>query len=189
MSTIKNLPNRLRSALVGAFILVAYAMLVSTVTDSRAVVMIADVISGAAVIAIAVLMYPLFRGRSAVLPLAYQVLKWAEGLLMVAAGVLFLIPANQGLRNTIYEGPQYYAFIVSGGLFYVLLRVRRLVPRYITIWGMVSIGVLAVSAILDLAGQEVEIMEYASALIITNEVYLAIWLFAKGLRVTKQARA
>jgi hypothetical protein len=145
--------------------------------------MIADAISGIAVIAIAVLMFPLFRGPSQMLSLSYQMLKWAEGLLMVAAGILFLSPSNQGLRDTIYEGPQYYVFIVSGGLFYILLQIRQLVPRYITIWGMVGIGVLAISAIFDLVGLEVEVLAYATVLIITNEVYLAIWLFVKGLRV------
>ena len=184
MGTLRELPNRLRSVLVGAFILIAYSMMISVLTDSRAVVMIADVISGIAVIGIAVLMFPLFRGPNLLLPLSYLMLKWAEGLLMVAAGILFLFPANQGVRDSIYEGAHYYVFIVSGGLFYVLLHLRRLVPRYITIWGMVSIGVLAVSAISDLAGFEIEFLGYAVLLIITNEVYLAIWLFVRGLRVS-----
>jgi hypothetical protein len=183
MRTIRELPNRLRSALVGAFILLAYAMLLGSLTELAFVVMVVDVVSGLAVIGIAVLMYPLFRGPNPVLPVSYLILKWAEGLLMIAAGIVFLTPSNQGLRDSIYAGPQFYAFIVSGGVFYILMFARKLIPSYISIWGMVSIGLLAVSAIFDLVAIELAFLEYAAVLIILNEVYLAIWLFVRGLRV------
>jgi hypothetical protein len=183
MRTIRELPNRLRSALVGAFILLAYAMLLGSLTELAFVVMVVDVVSGLAVIGIAVLMYPLFRGPNPVLPVSYLILKWAEGRLMIAAGIVFLTPSNQGLRDSIYAGPQFYVFIVSGGVFYILMFARMLIPSYISIWGMVSIGLLAVSAIFDLVAIELAFLEYAAVLIILNEVYLAIWLFVRGLRV------
>jgi len=47
--------------IVGVLILTAYGVLVSVLTQSRIIVMIADIISGLSVIGIAVFMYPYFK--------------------------------------------------------------------------------------------------------------------------------
>ena len=182
MENMKGMSPKLRAVLVGAFILIAYGVLMSAVTESAAVVMIADVISGAAVIGIAMLVFPLARDQGVVLPWSYLVLKWVEGLLMIVAGILFLFPAGAGFRDTIYDGIHLYVFIISGALFYILLERGRLVPRFINIWGLAGIAALAVSTVFDLAGLPLAFLEYFLVLIITNEVFLAVWLFVKGFR-------
>jgi hypothetical protein len=184
MNKIEQLPTKRRSILVGAFILIAYGILVSTLTESPMVVMVADVVSGIAVIGIAVLMFPLFREHNQILSYCYLILKWVEGLLMVAAGGLYLNPPTQGFRDTVYNGIHLYVFIISGAIFYILLYRRRLIPRYISIWGMAGIGALAVSTLLTLVGRPLAFLDYFLVLIITNEVFLAIWLFIKGLDST-----
>lgn len=50
-----------RAILVGLFILVAYGVLTSAITQSQIIVMFADAISAITVILIAVLTYPLFK--------------------------------------------------------------------------------------------------------------------------------
>ena len=172
-----------RSVLVGVFILIAYGVLVSTLTESRVAVMVADVFSGIAVISIAVLMFPLFREIKGTMPLFYLLLKFVEGLLMVAGGILYLNTQSQHFRELIYEGIHLYAFIVSGFLFYILLDHLRLVPRFICFWGMAGIGTLTVSTVLKLVGLPTVIIDYFLVLIITNEIFLAVWLFVKGLNV------
>jgi hypothetical protein len=184
MSKIEQIPVRLRSVLVGAFILIAYGILVSTLTESPTVVMIADLVSGIAVIGIAVLMFPLFREHNQILSYCYLILKWVEGLLMVAAGGLYLSPSSQHFRDSIYNGIHLYVFIISGAVFYILLYRRKLVPGFISIWGLAGIGSLTASTILTLAGRPLAFLDYFLVLIITNEVFLAIWLFAKGLKST-----
>lgn len=172
---------RIRSSLVGAFILIAYGILVSTLTELTVVIMIADVISGISVIGIAVLMFPLFRGVDRLISSAYLALKFVEGILMAAGGILFLGQSTRGFRDSIYDGIHLYVFIVSGAFFYILLLSRKLVPGFISIWGMAGIGALALSTILKLIGQPQAFLDYFLVLIITNEVFLALWLFIKGL--------
>ncbi len=182
MSNLEQLSAKLRSTLVGAFILIAYGILMSTLTESQTVIMIADVVSGFAVFGIAILMFPLFRGSDPVMPPAYLVLKGVEGGLMVAAGILYLNPSTRDFRETIYNGIHLYVFIISGALFYILLSRRKLVPDFINIWGLAGICSLALSTIFTLAGKTLAFLDYFLVLIITNEVFLAIWLFVRGLR-------
>lgn len=49
---ISDMSNKTRSIFVGVFILVAYGVLASELTDSKAIIMVADVISGLAVMGI-----------------------------------------------------------------------------------------------------------------------------------------
>lgn len=182
MTKPNDMPAKLRANLVGAFILVAYGVLMSAVTDSPMVIMIADVISGAAVIGIAVLVFPLVREQRAVLSRSYLILKWIEGLLMIAAGILYLNPSTAEFRDYIYDGIHLYVFIISGALFYILLERGGLVPRFINIWGLAGIMALAVSTIFSLAGTPLAFLDWFLVLIITNEVFLAVWLFVKGFR-------
>jgi len=53
--------NRKTAIIVGALILIAYAVLVSSITESKMTVMFFEAISGVAVILIAVLMFSLFK--------------------------------------------------------------------------------------------------------------------------------
>jgi hypothetical protein len=172
--------DRIRALLVGIFIITAYGILVSGATQERSIVMVADVLSGLSVIAIAVLMYPLFKTSNKNLAASYVVLKFGEGLLMLAAGLFFLNSATEHYRTAIYEGVQVYAFIASAFLFYYLLYVSQLVPRFISVWGVLGITALLVSTLLKLANIDLPFISYFLILIITNEFFLALWLILKG---------
>lgn len=169
--------DKLRAVLVGIFILVAYGVLAGFLTKSKMIVMFADVISGLAVIGIAVLMYPLFK-RYKLISRSYLVLKYAEGVSMIIAGVLLLTSAT--LRDVIYKNFHIYVFIISGFMFYYLLYKSSVVPRFISIWGVIAMFALTVSTILGLIGIHYVLIDYLLALIITNEVFLALWLMIKG---------
>jgi hypothetical protein len=170
---------------VGILILVAYGVLVSTATDSKLLVMIFDLISGLAVIGIAVLMFPLFKKHSKNLSLGYLLLKIVEGALMVVGGLLFLNSSLQFVRDWIYNGIHLYVFIVSGFLFYYLLYISKIVPRYISVWGEIAIFSLFTKTVLTLFELTSPILEILLILIITNEVFLAIWLMVKGFKLEK----
>jgi hypothetical protein len=175
-----NISDKTRSVLVGILILVAYGVLASSLTQSKIIVMLADMISGLAVIGIAVLMFPLFKQLNKFLSLGYLILKYAEGILMIIAGLLFLNTSLQYMRDTIYNGFHVYIFIISGFMFYYLLYKSELVPRFISIWGATGIFALLVSTLLTLVNINYPMIDYLLALIITNEVFLAIWLMIKG---------
>jgi hypothetical protein len=176
----RNITNKSRAMLVGIFILVAYGVLASAMTQSKIIVMLADVISGLAVIGIAVLMFPLFKNLDKSLSRGYLILKYAEAILMILGGLLFFIDSTQYLRDIIYESFHIYVFIVSGFMFYLLLFKSKLVPRFISIWGAAGLFAILVSTLLNLVNIQYAFLDYFLVLIITNEVFLAIWLMVKG---------
>lgn len=176
----KKITNKTRAVLVGILILVAYGVLISSLTQSKIIIMLADTISGLAVIGIAVLMFPFFKQKNKSLSLGYLILKYIEGILMVIAGLVFLSTSLQYMREIIYNGFHVYVFIISGFIFYYLLYKIELVPRFISIWGALGTFALLVSTLLSLINIHYLVIDYLLVLIITNEVFLAIWLMVKG---------
>ena len=168
---------KMRGNLVGAYILIAYLMLISLVTDSKVLVLGADFISGGAVIGIAVLMYPLFRDSNEELAKFYLCTKCIEGFLMFTAGVFFAMDRTQYLRDEIYFSVHTYIFIVSAFVFYILLYQSQLIPRFISVWGLLGILTLRLSTILQYMDIDLAVINGLLVLIITNEIFLALWLF------------
>lgn len=177
-----DLPMKTRSRLVGFFIIIAYSMLVGFATESKAVVCIADIVSGVAVVGIAVLMRPLLAEFGEMTSKLYLLLKWIEGLLMVLSGLFYLNTNMQYLRGVIYDRVHIYAFVVGGLLFYILLLRSSLIPRFIAIWGLVGILALMVSTVLGWFSISYALIDALVLLIITNEFFLAGWLWIKGLK-------
>jgi len=169
--------NRKIAILVGVLVLVAYLMLFST-SVTPIIGLFTEVISGAAVIAIAVLMYSLLEPHKLRKP--YIALKFVEGLLMFAAGI-FILFQNISVYNGIYE-IHVYAFSISALFFYILLNKTKLVPRFINIWGMIAAPLVLVANIYTQLGFELPMlgMILGFAPIILNEVVLAFWLIFRG---------
>lgn len=182
---LENVSNKKRSVYVGIFILVAYGVLAAMITSSAAIIMIADIISGLAVIGIAVLVYPLFKENSKTDAMIYLILRLVEGLLMIIAGILSFFPSTLYLKEIIYTYIHIYVFIISGLIFYILLIKEGLIPQYISIWGLAGLATLTVSTLLKLINIEISLINNMLALIITNEIFLAVWLFVKEFRVKK----
>jgi hypothetical protein len=178
--------NKLKAVLVGIFILVAYGVLIGTITDSKVWIMIGDVISGLAVIGIAVLMFPFFKVFSKKISFGYLSLKILEGVLMIISGILFLNNSFQFIRDIIYNQIHIYVFILGGFFFYYLLYKTKLIPRFISIWGGVATFTLLVATIFKLVGLRYPVLDTLLILIITNEVFLAVWLMIKGFNIEKK---
>lgn len=176
--------DRLMAAMVGVLILVAYSMLAAEMTDSGLVVLVTDVVSGLAVVGIAVLLRRYFVKAGRGLTDLYVGLKGAEGGLMVLGGLAYVSGVYAEFRNWIYERAHLWAFIISGFLFYWLLYKTKLVPRWLSVWGGVAIGVLVLRTVLDVVGLEMDWIEYLLVFIITNEVVLAGWLVGRGFLET-----
>ncbi len=172
------LSDRQRAVYVGIMILLAYGVLVSGMTQAKLPVLIADVISGLSVIGIAVLMYPLFKPFNKIASQVYLGLRSAEGLLMIIAGFVFLV--SPSIRGMIYDDIQIVPFILAAFVFYYLFYISRLIPRFIAVWGLLGTATLALSTGLKFFGQSFPVLDYFLILIITNEIFLAIWLMVKG---------
>ena len=176
-----DLSNRQRSALAGTLIILAYSMLTYTLTNSMPLGVITDILSGLAVIGLPILMFPLFNSeKNRALNYAYMASRFVEGTLMIAGGLFLMSPRLAGLRSTIYESIHIYFFICGAVLFYTLLFRTKLVPNFLTVWGMLaSIALLAVT-LSKLFGIDLAILDALVLPIILNELFLAAWLWIRG---------
>jgi hypothetical protein len=172
--------NRKTAIIVGVLILLAYSLLGSGNPDAKILGMFLEVISGLAVIVIAVLMFPLFRPYNKKVSFWYIVFRSIEGGLMIIAGILFLSHSTLLLeiRDGIYVGHA-YIFVVAALIFYYLLYQSKLIPRWISVWGIIAAILLILVNLLEVMGIIPALMILYLPIIL-NEIVLAIWLMVKG---------
>ena len=172
--------QRRSSIIVGALILIAYAVLFSGTLEAL-IVMLIELISGVAVIGIAVIMFPILKTYNEKLDLGYIIIKIIEGGLMIIAGIMFLSQNTLLLeiRDWIYVSHA-YIFILGALIFYYLLYQSKLIPRYISVWGVIAVIMLLVGNLLEIMGFSLAMLIFLFLPIMLNEVFLAIWLIAKG---------
>jgi len=177
---LRNLDKR-RAAVVGVLIFVAYSMLTYTITGNKPLGVITDILSGLAVIGIPLLLFPLFNaGSNTGLNYAYLAARMVEGALMIIGGLFILSPAYEGYRNDIYQHVHIYFFIVGALFFYILLYRTQIVPRFISLWGLIATIALALVTVIQLLGVDKPILMILVLPLVLNEVFLAIWLMVKG---------
>jgi hypothetical protein len=172
--------NRKTAIIVGVLILLAYSLLGSGNPDAKILGMFLEVISGLAVIVIAVLMFSLFRPYNKKVSFWYIVFRSIEGGLMIIAGILFLSHSTLLLeiRDGIYVGHA-YIFAVAALIFYYLLYQSKLIPRWISVWGIIAAILLILVNLLEVMGIIPALMILYLPIIL-NEIVLAIWLMVKG---------
>ncbi len=178
---IINISNRQRASLVGILIIVAYSMLTYTITKNTALGVITDILSGLAVIGIPLLLFPILNtDKHKRLNFAYLLSRFIEGVLMIIGGIIILNPELESYREIIYSDIHIY-FFISGALFFYILLYRTLViPKFISVWGIIVTIILFIATIIKLFGLELEIVNVLVIPIILNELFLAVWLIIKG---------
>ena len=172
--------QRKSAVIVGVLILVAYAVLFSSGLEAL-IVMLIELISGVAVIGIAVIMFPILKTYNEKLDLGYIIIKIIEGGVMIIAGIMFLSQNTLLLeiRDWIYVSHA-YIFILGALILYYLLYQSKLVPRFISVWGVIAVIMLLVGNLLEIMGISPAMLIFLFLPIMLNEVFLAIWLIAKG---------
>ena len=161
--------------------------------------------SGVALVGIPVVMYPLFKGRSKPLAKAYVGFRTLEmvcytGMVVV---VLLLIALSHDFVNAgDPEDPRYatlgerlleaydwfdlvliFVFALGAHVFYYLLYVTRLVPRSLSVWGLLGASAWLSAPVLALLGTiEIGSIEWMllALPIAVNEMVLAVYLLVKG---------
>ena len=172
--------HRKTAIIVGILILVAYSVLGSGNPEAKILGMVLEVISGLAVITIAVLMFPLFKPYNKKASFWYIVLRSIEGGLLVVTGILFLSHNTRLLE--LYVGihtGHAYIFAIAALIFYYLLYQSKLIPRWISVWGVIAAILLILVSLLEVTGIISELM-ILKLPIVLNELVLAIWLMVKG---------
>jgi len=153
---------------------------------------------------IPVFAYPVLRKHSETLALAYVVFRLFEAVLFVLVDItkLALIKVSQlyltaesstvamieSVGATIQGWNEwawvFYVLIFGFGalIFYVALYQSKLLPRWISVWGLIAIVMMMTSALLAMFG--VELPDAIFGLLVVpigvQEMVMAVWLIVKG---------
>jgi len=159
---------------------------------------------------IAVAMYPVVKRTDTGLALGSVVFRTLEAVLYAVAVVCLLslstlgqasiaagaadraaLGAIGGLLLSLREHAALvgvFAFCLGAFLYYAALFRARLVPRWLSGWGIVAIGMLAAAGVLALfAGRPVTDYVPMALPIFLQEMVLAVWLIARGFSPARAA--
>ena len=162
-------------------------------------------IMGFAVAGIGIMMYPIFKKHNEALALGYVCLRIIEGVLFIVSVVslLSLLTLSQEFvkagapdashfqtLGTLLQEESYWAYhmgTISFGLaapmFYYLLYKSKLIPRFLSVWGLIGVLPWLAVSLLIMFGSitESSVLEtFLYAPIAVNEMVLAVWLIVKG---------
>lgn len=162
-----------------------------------------ELVNATAVIGIAVLLFPVLKRFSEALALGYVALRVIEVAIAVAAVVspLALIALSRTyataapvdaaalpllgvgfLTVRAYLVGQLLGifFSLAALILYYLLYRTRLVPRFLSVWGLIAVAAVFSWNVLELLGMHVSAGMVFGLPIILNEIVLGIWLIVKG---------
>jgi len=164
-----------------------------------------EIINAFAVVGIGVLMFSIFRPSSetgAVGYLAFRVIESVFCSLIVISPLSLIAMARQVAGAGVPDPASFQAlsalsaagraslvgtlipvaFSLGALLFYILLYRSRLLPRFIAVWGLIGAAlILILNALLTFGASLGMGISMVFALpIITNEIFLGIWLIVKG---------
>lgn len=169
---------------------------------SRAQIVLGILLSfanGLAYVGIAVLLFPILRPRFESLALAYVGFRVVEFITQILADVsplaLLTLAENtnqtgtvQGLRALLLA-ERFWAFQIlnlifslSAVLLYAMLLRSRLIPGFISIWGLIAAALVLFNTALGWFNPDLgETLGMVTGLpMLLNEVFLGIWLIARG---------
>ena len=152
-----------------------------------------------AVAGIAIVIYPLLKRQDEALALGYVAARVVEGTLFIVTVIIILLQlelskefveagatvdshfqTTYAILNAAVEWSGVTAGLVFGLsalIFYYLLLVSNLIPRWLSIWGLIG-GILYILVYM-LAMFSIDV-EYFVAPLAVNEMVLGVWLIFKG---------
>jgi hypothetical protein len=178
---------------------------VAAANDSSAKLVVGvllELVNCAAVIGIAVLLFPVLRRRSPAMAFGYVGFRIIETALIAVAAVIPLALIEVGQRYSGADGDAAGGlgtallatreqllglgvatfFCLGAFVLYHVLYASKLTPRFIAVWGFIGVAaVFALNVIQALAGGEATSATMVLAVpIISNEIFLGVWLMTKG---------
>ncbi len=172
-----------------------------------------ELVNDAVVVGIAVLLFPLLKKHSESIALWYVGFRIIEAAMFIVGKVsaLSLITLSQeyiaagapdassfqalgalALAGRYWAGEMAAIFFILGALiFYSLLYQSKLLPRFISVWGLIAVALLITAkglGVPDLT-QSFHPAMILYFPIVLNELFLAIWLIVKGFNSSAIASA
>ena len=172
-----------------------------------------SLIAAAASASIAISMYPILRRYNEVLALGAVGFRLIEGVFYVVSvvGLLSLLTLSQEFVKAGAPDPSYFqtlgaltlagyhwagnvtsllAFSLGALMYYVIFYQTRLVPRWLSGWGLVAISLTMASGVLamfSLIGPLSTFQVVLNLPIAVQEMVLAVWLIVKGFNPSAMA--
>jgi len=166
-------------------------------------------IVAAAVVLIPVMMFPIFRKHNEALALGYFSFRVLEAVALIALVVGWLLLMTLSQEYVEAEAPDASYFQTSGALlqeagvwinllvsillglgaliFYYLLYQSKLIPRFLSVWGVIGAIFVLAAGVLGMFGSLTEDSVLGILLslpIAVNEMVLAVWLIVKGFNTS-----
>lgn len=162
-----------------------------------------ELVNGIAVVGIAVLMYPIFKKQHEALALGYVAFRIIEAVIIIAAVIspLVLVSLSQeypaagsatgaefqmtadailAARTMLVGQILGIFFSLAALIFYYLLYCSALLPRFIAVWGFISVALVLIWNLLELSGISIPAGMIFAVSMILNEVFLGFWLIVRG---------
>lgn len=174
------------------------------------IAMLLDLVCGLSVFGIAILLYPILKKYNERIALWYVGLRLNELIAFVIAGILLLTLLSLGIAYQEADPSEVghlkllakyllkargstqnislWIYCFGTSLFYFLLFRARLVPRFISVWGLVAVGLLFVEITANIFGRSAGGMIIMMPLGL-NEIFLGLWLIVKGFNERPQIKS
>ena len=149
-------------------------------------------LAGFALAMVPVIFWPIGKRHNETLAMGYVVFRGAiEAVIYIvgALGWLLLIPLStqpdaapladlvRTADPVIWEQVGVIPFALGALMFYILLYQSRLVPRWLSVWGLVGAALYIVPPLASMFGLSLGVLMAPLAL---QEMVMAVWLIAKG---------
>ena len=168
-----------------------------------------ELIMGIAVAAIAVAIYPILERSGVRMALGYVVLRAAEGLLIVigTVGSLTILTTGRAYvdgqrpdasllalgdsllaeRVSLWGAIEPIVFALSAVILNAVLYGARLVPRWLSVWGLLGGVTWVVAGVMVIYGLDPSSATPMAGPIALQEMVFAVYLIVRGFRVTASA--
>ena len=192
--------------ILGAFVFIEpilsasdYLILVSENRTQVVLGVLLELINGVAVVGIAVLMFPILRQRFKSLALGYVGFRIIEFVMVTLTDISMLslltlseefvragAPEASSFQTlgTLLLAERSWAFqmlLIAFGLgallFYYMLYQLKLIPRFISVWGLIGTTLVLAKIMFDMFGLSLVDL---GVLMLLNELFLGVWLIVKG---------
>ena len=157
-----------------------------------------------AIVLIPIVLFPILKQHNERMALGYVGFRFLEGILFIFSIInsLSIISLSQEYINAGASEASYFqtignsihaqnhwstliyiiVFTIGALMFYSVLYKSKLLPRFISVWGLIAAALLLAGALLGLFDliPTSKIMIILGPPVALNEITLSVWLFAKG---------
>ena len=160
---------------------------------------------GLALVMVPVMMYPIFKKYDEILALGSVVfrgvLETVTYIAMVISWLLLILLSQEYVKAGASEVSyfqtlgtilmkandqiipvQEIVFSLGALMFYYLFWVSKLIPRWLSGWGLIGAGIYLIAGLITLFGYELDVL---LAPLAVQEMILALWLIIKGFNPTE----